>query len=175
VTPGAITLLSRLVGTNLRVLDSEVDKLILYSKGNSIDESHVNEVVSQAKEANIFSTVDCLVEGRYAEALRSMIRLRENGAEFSYIVAMLTRQLSLVSVAKELLEHGLPPKQFGKRLGLQSEYVVGKTVDQARKLTRKGVIELYQMLLDVDLAVKSGRLEVDVAILLLLGQAIPHR
>ena len=175
VTPGAITLLSRLVGENLWALDSEIDKLILYSKGNPIDGSHVKEVVSQAKHADIFSAVDSLMEGRYAEALRSITRLRENGAALSYIVAMLARQLRRLSVAKELLEHGLPQTQFGKRLGNASEYEAKKCAVQARKLTRKGVIELYQMLLDLDLAVKSGHLEDDVAILLLLRQAIPHR
>lgn len=173
VTPGAITLLSRLVGENLLMLDNELDKLVLYSKGNPIDENHVKQLVTQAKQADIFKAVDALIEGKFVEAYRSITTLCENGAGISYIVAMLARQLRLVSVAKELLNQGLPLGQLGKRLGV-GEYPARKTVEQARKLTRNGVIELYQMLLDVDIAVKSGRIEDDVAILLLL-RLVTHR
>ena len=175
ITPGAIVLLSRLVGASLRVLDNELEKLALYAGDGPINEGHVRALVSQAREVNVYSAIDSLLEGKYSEAFRSMVRLREGGADFSYIVAMLARQLRQVLLAKELVESGVRASQVGGRLNIGSEYAVRKTVEQARGLPRSRLVKLYQRLLEADVTVKRGRLDEDTALQLLVRQEPPHR
>ena len=163
-------MLARLVGPNLRVLDNELEKLALYARGDAISEAHVRELVPEAREASVFSLVDAVLERRPAVALRASSRLRQNGADFSYIVVMVARQLRLVVLARDLLDGGTPTAEIGNRLNIGADFVVRKTIQQARSYPLEGLIRLYEALLDTDLAVKQGRLEEELALQLFFTQ-----
>ena len=175
INPGAIALLCRLVGPNLFALDGELEKLILYADGSSIEESHVRQLVSQAREASIFTVVDAILEGRSKIALNSAARLFEGGADFSYIVAMLARQLRLVLLARDFAEQGHSWPEVGRRLNIGAEFALRKTLDQAKRHSRPGLVRLYERLLEADLAVKQGKLEEEVALELLVAGSTPTR
>ncbi len=169
ITPGAIALLSKRVGGNLWALDTELDKLTLYCSDRPIEEADVRLLVSQVREASIFAAIDALLEGRIGVALPLVHRLREEGAEFSYIVSMIARQLRLVVLARERLEQGLGSAEIGKRLNIRPDFVLRKTLAQAKRHPQRSLIELYQRLLESDLAVKRGALNEEVALDLLVG------
>ena len=171
ITPGAIRLLSQLVGGNLWTMDNELEKLALYAGDRAIEEGDVRMLVSQAREASIFSAVDALLEGRSAVALRLIHRLRDEGAEFTYIVAMIARQLRLVTLARDLIDRGHGEKDIGDRLGLTRDFALRKAVEQATKHSWSSLEWLYGKLLEADLAVKQGRLEQDVALELMVSEA----
>ena len=171
ITPGAISLLTQLVGGNLRTVDNELEKLTLYARDRAIEEGDVQLLVSQAREASIFSAVDALLEGRPAIALQLMHRLRDDGAEFPYIVAMIARQLRLTTLARDLIDRNHGEKDIGSRLGINRDFALRKTVEQARKHSPSSLEWLYRSLLDADLAVKRGRLEQDLALELLVSES----
>ncbi len=171
ITPGAIRLLTQLVGGNLRTVDNELEKLTLYARERAIDEGDVRLLVSHAREASIFSAVDALLEGRPAVALQLMHRLRDDGAEFPYIVAMIARQLRLTTLARDLIDRNHGEKDIGSRLGINRDFALRKTVEQARKHSPSSLEWLYRSLLDADLAVKRGRLEQDLALELLVSES----
>ena len=171
ITPGAIRLLTQLVGGNLRTADNELEKLTLYARDRAIEEGDVRLLVSQAREASIFSAVDALLEGRPAVALQLMHRLRDDGAEFPYIVAMIARQLRLTTLARDLIDRNHGEKDIGNRLGISRDFALRKTVEQSRKHSRSSLEWLYRSLLEADLAVKRGRLEQDLALELLVSES----
>jgi len=175
ITPGAIRLLSQLVGGNLWTMDNELEKLALYAGDRAIEEGDVRLLVSQAREASIFSAVDALLEGRSAVALRLMHQLRQEGAEFPYIVAMIARQLRLVTLARDLTDRGHGEKDIGGRLGLTRDFALRKTLEQARTHSWNNLEWLYGRLMEADLAVKRGRLEQDVALELLISLCAAER
>ena len=171
ITPGAIRLLSQLVGGNLWTLDNELEKLSLHAVDRAISEGDVSALVSQAREASIFAAVDAILDGRSAIALQSVHRLRDEGAEFSYIVVMVARQLRLVTQAKDLIERRHPEKEVGQRLGINQDFVLRRTLGQARKRSWSSLEWLYKRLLEADLAVKQGRSGEDIALELLVSEA----
>ena len=171
ITPGAIRLLSQSVGGNLWTLDSELEKLALYAVGRPVEESDVTLLVSQSREASIFAAVDALLEGRTAATLRLMQRLREDGAEFSYIVAMISRQLRLCTLAKDIIDRGRGEAEVRDSLGIVHDFALRRTLQQARNHSWQALHQLYAKLMEADLAVKRGRLDEDVALDLLVGQA----
>ena len=171
ITPGAIRLLSQLVGGNLWTLDNELEKLSLHAAERPISEGDVRALVSQARDASIFAAVDALLDGRSAIAFQSIHRLRDDGAEFSYIVAMVARQLRLVTQAKDLIERRHPEKEVGQRLGINQEFVLRRTLGQARQRSWSSLEWLYKRLLEADLAVKQGRSGDDIALELLVSEA----
>lgn len=168
IAPGAISLLVQWVGKEQWILTTELDKLSVYASGETITEGHVRALVPQVQEASIFAAVDALVEGRLAAGVRLMRRLRADGAGFSYINAMLARQLRMVVLAKEMLEEGSRPEEAGKRLGIDRDFVLRRVVQQAWRSSWPRLKSLYRGLLDADLAVKRGELDEDLALELLL-------
>ena len=170
ITIGALRLLGEYVGGNLQTLDNELEKLLLYAVDRPIEEEDVTTLVPQVREASIFAAVDAILEGRQALALRLMHRLRSDGANLSYILAMIARQLRLITLAKDLLRRGVAPGELGGRLGIRADFALRRTLDQARKSPWPRLVALYQRLLEMDLAVKEGRLEEDLALDLLVAE-----
>lgn len=171
VSPGALRLLNQFVGANLRLLDSELEKLSLYAGEEQIDEGHVRRMVAQVREASIFAAVDAIVQGNPSLALKLLRKLRDDGAALPYIQSMIARQLRLVTVAKELVETGVPRGEMGQRLELRADFAVRKTLDQARRFSWARLKALYACLLEMDLAIKQGRQDEDLALELLVTRA----
>ena len=60
--PDALELLITLVGTNMFMITSEVDKLSMYASGEKqIDASMVEKLVSRSLEQNIFTLIEKVV------------------------------------------------------------------------------------------------------------------
>lgn len=169
ISPAAIRSLADLVGSDLWTLDQELEKLSLYATGRSIEEHDVNELVSQVKEANIFAAVDAMIDGKPAVALRLLHQLREGGRGVSTIIVMVERQLRLLALARDSIDEGLGQQELAQRLGGLPQFVVRKTVEQARRHTWVDITWRYDRLLEADLAIKRGRLEPDLALELLVA------
>ncbi len=176
ISPPAIGALTDMVGADLWALDRELEKLSLYASGRRIEESDVNELVHQAREANVFNAVDAMIEGRQVAALQLLQRLRDDGRDASYIIAMIERQLRLMALARYSLDNGVQMRDMGAVLGVNSQFVVRKTVEQARRNSWQNIVWRYDRLLEADLAIKQGRLEPDLALeLLAVDQAASAR
>ncbi len=169
ISPAAIKRLTDLVGNDLWTLDQEIEKLSLYAAERSIEEPDVTELVTQVREANIFAAVDALIDGHPGVALRLLHQLRQDGREVSNIVAMVERQLRLLALAREHLDNGVSPRSLGNRLGVSSQFVLRKTVNQAQRLTRQDIVRQYRKLLESDLAVKRGIMYPGLALELLVA------
>ncbi|PKB78220.1 MAG: DNA polymerase III subunit delta [SAR202 cluster bacterium Io17-Chloro-G9] len=169
ISPAALASLADQVGNDLWTLDQELEKLSLYASGRGIEERDVKELVSQVREANIFAAVDAMIDGKPALALRLLHQLREGGREVSTIIAMVERQLRLMALARDSLDEGLAQRELGQRLGVTSQFVIRKTVDQARRHSWDDITWRYNRLLEADLAIKRGRLEPDLALELLVA------
>ena len=175
VSPAAIRSLADLVGGDLWTLDGELEKLSLYAAGREIGEQDVQLMVSQVREASIFEAVDAMVEGRPQAALRLLAQLRDDGREPLYIIAMVERQLRLLALARDSMERRLPQNELKRALGTSSDFVVRKTMDQARRHSREDIAWRYDRLLEADLSIKQGRVDPDLALELLVGEAAPRR
>ena len=170
ITPGAIALLTELVGSNLWTMDNELEKLSLRASDRAIEEGDVRLLVPEGRDASIFRAVDAILEGRSGAALQSLHRLRDEGADFSYILAMIARQVRLISLARDMLDRKTPQAAIGKALGLTREFALRRAVEQARKHSWPGLRWLYGRLLEADLTVKQGRIDQDLALELLVAE-----
>ncbi len=175
ISPSAIRSMTDLVGNDLWTLTQELEKLALYCSGRMIQEVDVGEMVSQVREASIFAAVDAMIDGRPGVALRLLHRLKEDGREAPYIISMVERQLRLLALARDSMDRGVPQSELRGRLGTSSDFVVRKTVEQARRHSMPEIIWRYNRLLETDLAIKRGRLEPDLALELLVGDEVAHR
>jgi DNA polymerase-3 subunit delta len=178
ISPSAIRSLTDLVGNDLWTLEQELEKLSLYVSGRGspeIAEADVQSMVSQVREASIFVAVDAMIDGRPTVALRLLHQLKEDGREAPYIIGMVERQLRLLALARDAIDQGVAAGEIGGRLGVSSDFVVRKTLEQARRHPLSDIVWRYNRLLEADLAIKQGQLEPELALELLVGEQAAFR
>ena len=175
IDPPALRLLCDLVDGNLWAMDGELEKLVLYSGERPIGEEDVRALSTVAREASIFSAIDAILEGRAEMAQRLMQQLMTSGATVPYILAMLARQLRQLVLGRELLNGGASSTEVGKGLGITADFVLRKTVSQARATSMLQLRALYQRLLEADVAIKSGQMEGELGLQMLVSWATGPR
>jgi DNA polymerase-3 subunit delta len=155
--------LASLVGRDLRLLDQEIDKLLLYVDGREVTVEDVRALVSLAREAEIFDLVDCVGRRETDWAMRVLHRMLEEGAEPLYLLAMLARQVRILIQVSELAEQRLPPPEIARRIK-QHPFVVRKGLSQAQNFRPDQLIAAHQCLVDTDWKIKTGELEAVLAL-----------
>lgn len=149
--------LAACVGNDLRLLDSELEKLLLYTDGaRPVIEEDVRLLVSQVREVSIFSLVDSMGQRETHHALRMLHRMLDDGVAGLYLLAMITRQFRLLLQVKELQQHGLGQPAIVQRLKLHP-YVVSKVLQQARNFSLAQLDAAFDRLVEADWAIKTGR------------------
>ncbi len=156
ISPAAVRLLATLVGNDLWALWQELSKLSLCAQGRQIEEEDVRALTVAAREVSVFPVVDAVVEGRPDQALRLLEHLLDQGAAAPYVLAMLTRQYRNLLLATEMLRQRRPTREIGERLGISSQFALGKVVDQAKRYPPARLAASYRRLLEADVAIKTG-------------------
>ena len=111
--PDALELLITLVGTNMFMIMSEVDKLAMYASGEKqIDASMVEKLVSRSLEQNIFTLIEKVVQRKPEDALRIYYDLLKQNEEPIKILALLAGQFRLIYQVKELSRRGYGQQQM---------------------------------------------------------------
>ncbi len=168
ISPPAARLLAELVGSDLWTLTSELRKLAAYAQGRRIESPDVKALVSEARDVNIFAMVDAIVEKRPTVALRLLRHLEGSGAEGGYLFAMIVRQYRLIVQAHGLMKDGLSTHEIGQRVGIRSDFVLQRVLDQAQRYTLPRLKKAYRRLLEADVAVKRGLYDDKLALELLV-------
>ena len=169
VAPAAVNLLAETIGGDLDSLDSELGKLASYRVDGRVEEQDVRELVTYAREANVFAAVDAIIEGRAGVAIRLARQLLESGQPPSYLLAMIARQVRLVLLVKDLRQDRVAPNEMGRRLRL-SDYPLKKTLAQEGRFSHERLVEIHGKLLETDLAIKTGAMDEDVAVEVLIAE-----
>ena len=167
----AVQMLAALVGGNLRLLDGEIDKLATYARGRTIERDDVEALVSQAKETSIFELVDAVATRRQGPAMQALERLLTQGAPPPVTMTMLARQLRLMTHVKALAARNAGDDEIMAALGTRSDFVVRKTKEQARSYSLDALKQLYERLLETDLAIKTGKVSDELGLEMFVAEA----
>lgn len=170
ISPQAVTALVRLVGSNLWIMSSEINKLVMFTSGRRIEEDDIKTVVSYAQQTNVYAMIDAIHDCKAEAAQLLLQQLLQRGVAPSYILVVLSRQFQTIARAKELIGQKKPLTEIQSKLGLPSEYALRKTLEQAGKYPRERLIEIYHRLLEADLSIKTGKYEGDLAFNILVAE-----
>lgn len=157
ISPQAVNLLARLIGGNLWIMSNEIAKLVMYASNRRIEEKDVKLMVSSVHESTIFNLIDAVFEGKPDVAEGILQQLLQAGEAPPQILFMLVRQMQLIVRLKDMKEHGRPKMEMQQKLGLMVEFVWLKTAAQAERFSFPRIKEIYNRLLETDLAIKTGR------------------
>jgi len=169
ISPEAANLLVRLVGSNLWIMAGEISKLVLFTAGRCIEADDVQMVVSYAQPTNVFTMVDAIVEFKVELAEQLLEQLMQKGAHPAYLLTMLSRQVRMIVRARELRNQGKSPTEIQSKLGLV-EFALRKTLEQAGRYSLARLKEVYNQLLETDLAIKTGKYDGELALNILVAE-----
>ena len=169
IAPSAMVLLEKLVGGNLWVMASEIDKLVSFTAGRLIEEEDVRQVVSSFQEASVFDLIDVICEFRAGKAEELLQQLLGRGASPSYLLVMLTRQVRGMLRVKELRGQRKPMGEMMRLLEM-GEYALRRTLEQSSRYSPERLKEVYHRLLETDLAIKRGRYNAELALNILVAE-----
>ncbi len=170
ISPGAIRLIARLIGGNLWIITSEIKKLILYTDGRRIEEDDVNKLVAYTQQNSVFAMVDAIVEFNLQRAESLAQQLLKEGESSIGLLVMLNRQMRLIVRAREMKIRKIPDTEIKSRLGIGPEFVLRKTLEQAQRYTLPRIHQVYEQLLEADIAFKTSRYEGDLALNILIAE-----
>ena len=170
ISPQALALMVRFVGNDLWTMANEVDKLVLFTGGRRIEEADVRAVVSYAQEANVFAMVDAIMEFRAGLAQELLQQLFKQGAAPAQLLVMLSRQVRIIFLVKEMRDRGKSRGEIQNKLGLTSDFLLRKAWEQADKYSPSRLHQVYHKLLETDISIKTGKLDGELALDVLIAE-----
>jgi DNA polymerase-3 subunit delta len=159
INPAAVETLAAFVGNDLRLLDQEIEKLVVYvNQARPISEDDVRLLVSYVQEANVFEMVDALGQRDGQRAAKPLHQLLDEGEHPLALLGMIVRQFRIMIQVKELRARGLSQREIAARLRLH-RFVVKKAVRQAMNFSMKQLEAIHRKLLETDVAIKTGQMD----------------
>jgi len=169
IEPQAAQKLAAVVGTDLRLLDQEIVKLVTYTGGErAITAKDVDAVVPYVQEAVVFDLVDALGQRNGPVAAQTLHRLLDMGRHPLWLLSMIARQFRLLIQVKELLASGASQQDIVQTLKLHP-FPARKLRAQAMHFTAAQLEMVYRHILDTDVAIKSGEIEAELALDMLVA------
>lgn len=167
IDSGAAEKLAAFTGTDLWRVSCELDKLSAYCRGREIRVGDVELLVKSNLDENIFHLVDAIGQGDCRGALKLLHENLALGKNEQYLLTMIAYQFRNLAQVVPLRERGMSADEMKRELGLHP-YVIGKTLNQARHFTLKKVTQVYDKLVNADLAMKTGKIDPRTALDLLV-------
>ncbi len=165
ITETAIEKLISYIGNDLWQLSNEIDKLIAFTKGNTITSKEVDLLVRAKLSANIFSLLDALAEKDLKKAIKIYHNFLKLGEDVLYLFNMIIYQFKNLLLIKDVQIS----KTSFKNLELHP-YVLKKSLSLAKNFTLEELKKIYQLLLETDIEIKTGKKEPDLALDLLITE-----
>ena len=165
----AVAALAEHIGTDLRLLDNEIEKLLVYRANETIRAQDVQTMVVSIRESDIFAMVDAVGAQRRDLALKLMHEQLAQKAEPPALFGMIIRQFRLLLQMKDYATRGLTVDAAREHLKMHP-FVANKTWTQALNFTMPQLEAIYQKLLDTDIAIKTGKSEPVLALDILITE-----
>lgn len=160
------------VGTDLRLIDNELQKLALYvGDAKAITQADVETAVGGVAETEIFRLTEAVMLKERSKALALLSRTLRQVDHPLQILAALTNRFRQIVQVKALVDRGVSLRE-GPGLVKMHPYAYEKMVAAVRPFPRSEIIRALQKLLDADLAMKSGfdaKLTLETLVVELMG------
>jgi DNA polymerase-3 subunit delta len=154
-TEDALALFSRRVGNNLAEIHAELVKLATYlGEKDPADVRDVAAVTAQSKSESVFELTDALGRGDSEKGLRLLGFLLDDGNAPLMILSMMVRHYRQLWKLRELLDQGTARSELPRRAGINPYFLDG-LLAQAQRLKPGRGREVFELLLETDLALKS--------------------
>ena len=168
ITNRTMELFLSMTGDDMEHIRTELDKLISYTLGREIiTDEDVRAICTVQVTNKIFDMVAAIVNRQTKKAMdlyEDLLTLKEPPMRIMFLIA---RQFNQLLQVKELMGKGMDKGTIASRLKLQP-FVVGKVMPQARQFSKEQILSYVNLCVEMEEAVKCGRLQDRLAVELLI-------
>ncbi len=163
ITPGALSALAATL-PDLQTLANELDKLSLYvGEGGIIDEKALRQMSFASRQDDVFEMTSAVARRDTRGALQQLRKLTDGGTQPEGILPVLAWQVRTLIQVRDMLDRRVPEHRMAEKSGL-SDYMVQKSVSQARHFSMKKLLQIHTGLLELDHAIKTGRAQAELSL-----------
>ncbi len=157
------------VRSDLWLMANEINKLSNYRAGSIIRKEDVELLVKPNIENDIFKTIDALASKDKKQALSLLHKHLDDGEKPLYLLSMISYQFRNLLIIKELQDAHRPYNSIAKKSGLHP-FVVQKSYYLCNQFSMPKLKKIYQKIFQIDLDIKTGKIEPETAIDILLSE-----
>ncbi|HZS07568.1 MAG TPA: DNA polymerase III subunit delta [Blastocatellia bacterium] len=173
IEPSAAAYLIGMVGTELRRLSSEADKLVNYVGGKGrIGRAEIDELVRYSREHSNFELTDAIIDGNRKRALELLDHILANPPENPQTLAVMlvgaiASNYRKMLAAKELMRQNAPNSEVAKAVGMPP-FAVGRFNEKVRRKEMAEIERGIARIAQTDVALKTSmatpRLQIELLI-----------
>ena len=153
----------------MTTLAGEIDKIAAYQQGPAITRGAIDAVVIPALSAQTFDISDAVVKEDFETALSKLQELYAMQTDPIAVLGAIGAQLRRLFYARVILSAGGGQKELMELTGLKS-YPAGLTMTAARRVTDSFCQKAVELVLQTDVAMKTGADDPERLLELLLVQ-----
>ena len=155
-------LIAEYVGNDMWTLSNEIEKILNYCQGEIIEEEHLEILINNTKEMQIFKLVDLLLDENIAVSFKNIPSIFESGYSTQYLLSMLSRQMRLLIIAKQLSSMNSSKTIYKDKLGIRSDYLIDNIISQVGNRDMDVLLKLYEKISELDIAIKTGAINENI-------------
>lgn len=165
IDPRAADLLGSLVEGDTQRTVQEIEKLLTYVNfQRPVDVDDVGEVAIANPQGDIFIMVDAIGNRNGSIALKMLHQLLEV-EEPMILFSMVIRQFRLLLQTKEIVSKGATSNDILSEIHeIRHHFIAEKLIRQSRNFSSQMLEAIYRKLLEVDELIKTGKMEVPIAL-----------
>jgi len=175
-------LLAQLVGNDLKLLSSEIDKICTYTANSEgeIDLNKVRSIVGSYRGFDVFELKEAINQKKIQEAFfiaeRILQQSKSDTGELIRIVAFLYSDFLKLWQIIRLKQASKSDNEIKKALHINSPYYYKRLSADANRYTAEDMMGIFNALLDADRAIKGfSTMDVNGILMLLIKRLIhPH-
>lgn len=150
--------LIEIVGNNSWLLVNEVNKLTNYQNGGEVKTEHINLLVSQSAELNIFDLIDAVAQKNKPKAYSLLYQELKSSRDPYYILTMIIYQFRNLLTVKDLKKLGHFESEISHKSKLHP-FVVKKALKSPFEIA--GAVKIYGQLLALDTGFKTSKFNLE--------------
>ena len=151
------------VGNNPLIIQNEINKIKIYkNKDKNITDKDIINLTNKNIDIDIFKLIDYIVQKNKEKAIELYYEMLKINEEPIKIIVILANQFRIMYQSKELLKKGYSEKDIASILKIHP-YRVKLAIQNSRNYSSKTLLEYLNNLADIDIGIKTGKLNKDLA------------
>lgn len=145
------------VGSNLRMLDSELEKLKIYAGKSPVTKEMIKEICVTNEDLFVF--IDYLVEGNKSKALLEYQKLLAKKHPLEILSVLHTLLHGRIQIKAYSAKHS--PDEIAKIINMHP-FRVKMEIQKLKNISLKDLVKLKKNLTDAEYRIKSGQSNLDI-------------
>ncbi len=155
------------IGSNLWLLSNEIKKISSYRGKGTVSEKDIDLFIKPKIEVGVFQVIDAIASKNKKRALSLTHKYLESGEPALMLFSMIRFQFKNILAAKDL--RGGSIDKLRKEAGI-SFFPAKKALMLSREFSLEELKKIYWNLFQIDLDIKTGKIDQTVALDLLIAE-----